>query len=175
MRRSDNSWTFSAVAFVVFAAALGTLVSRYVAKLADKVEDNFGYVPNPEATAEFLSQLDQPRFAQAGKDCMDNVQKKDTLLYRYADEAHRAVYGKPFAVWNQGSAGTCVSFGWAMGSYIGQCVDWKQGELPAPPKLVFDGFCQRSSSLVEPRSHERFGSVRRDAGLLGRADPRDRL
>jgi hypothetical protein len=136
MRRSDNSWTFSAVAFVVFAAALGTLVSRYVAKLADKVEDNFGYVPNPEATAEFLSELDQPRFAQAGRDCMANVQKTDTFLYRYADEAHRAVYGKPFTVWNQGSAGTCVSFGWAMGSYIGQCVDWKQGELPAPPKLV---------------------------------------
>lgn len=136
MRRSENSWTFSAVAFVVFAAALGTLVSRYVAKLADKVEDNFGYVPNPEATAEFLSQLDQPRFAQAGKDCMENVQRKDTFLYRYADEAHRAVYGKPFTVWNQGSAGTCVSFGWAMGSYVGQCVDWKQGELPAPPKLV---------------------------------------
>ena len=136
MRRSDNSWTFSAVAFVVFAAALGTLVSRYVAQLAARVEDNFGYLPDPAGTAEFLAQLDQPRFAQAGKDCMDNAHRTDTFLYRYADEAHRAVYGKPFTVWNQGNHGSCVSFGFGMGSYIGQSVSWKQGELPAPPKLV---------------------------------------
>lgn len=134
--RSETSWTFSAVAFVVFAAALGTLVSRYVGFLADRVETNFGYQPNPAATAEFLSELDQPRFAQAGKECMENVVKQDTFLYRYADEAHRAVYGKPFTAWDQGSAGTCVSFGWGVGSYIGQAVSWKQGELPAPPKLV---------------------------------------
>ena len=137
MRRSDSgSWTLSAVAFVIFAAALGTLVSRYVGFLADRVEDNFGYLPDPEGTAEFLSELDQPRFAQAGKECMERVQRQDTFLYRYADEAHRAVYGKPFEAWNQGSAGTCVSFGWGAGSYIGQCVAWKQGELPAPPKVV---------------------------------------
>lgn len=135
-QRSDSSWTFSAIAFVVFAAALGTLVSRYVGLLAEHVEHDFGYLPNPAATAEFLSELDQPRFAQAGKDCMDNVVRKDTFLYRYADEAHRAVYGKPFTAWNQGSAGTCVSFGWGAGSYIGQAVSWKQGEMPAPPKLV---------------------------------------
>lgn len=135
-QRSRDSWTLSAITFVIFAAALGTLVSRYVGFLADRVEHNFGYLPNPAATAEFLSELDQPRFAQAGKDCMDNVVKQDTFLYRYADEAHRAVYGKPFAAWDQGSAGTCVSFGWGVGSYIGQAVSWKQGELPAPPKLV---------------------------------------
>jgi hypothetical protein len=136
MRRSNSQWTFSAVAFVVFAAILGTVVSRYVGKLADRLEDNYGYQPNPEGTAEFLRELSEPRFAQAGRECMANAKELDAFLWRYADEAHRAVYGKPFVAWNQGSAGTCVSFGWGLGSYIGQAVDWKQGELPKPPLLV---------------------------------------
>jgi len=136
MRRSDSQWTFSAIAFVVFAAVLGTVISRYVGRIADRLEGNYGYVPNPEGTREFLAELAEPKFAEAGRECMDNAKRIDTFLYRYADEAHRAVYGTPFAAWNQGSAGTCVSFGWGVGSYIGQCVDWKQGELPKPPLLV---------------------------------------
>ncbi len=136
MRRSDTQWTVSAVAFVVFAAVLGTVVSRYVGKIADRLEGNYGYVPNPEGTEAFLRELAEPKFAQAGRDCMENAKRVDTFLYRYADEAHRAVYGTPFESWNQGSAGTCVSFGWGVGSYIGQCVDWKQGELSKPPLIV---------------------------------------
>jgi len=136
MRRSDSQWTLSAIAFVVFAAVLGTVVSRYVSRLADRLEGNYGYVPDAKGTAEFLSELAEPRFAQAGRDCIEQFKPVDTFLYRAADEAHRAVYGKPFTAWNQGAAGTCVSFGWGAGSYIGQCVDWKQGELPRPPKLV---------------------------------------
>lgn len=136
MRRSDSSWSWSAIAFVIFAAVVGTLVSRYVGKIADRFDKNFGYRPDPQGTAEFLRELDQPRFVQAGADCMQNAAKQDTFLYRFANDAHLAVYGKPFAAWNQGNAGTCVSFGWGVGSYIGQCVDWSQGELPAPPKLV---------------------------------------
>lgn len=136
MRRSEASWSWSSIAFVIFAAVLGTLVSRYVSKLADRVDSNFGYLPNPSATRQFLNELDKPLFRQAGADCMRNAQKVDTFLYRYADDAHRAVYGKPFQAWNQGQAGTCVSFGWGIGSYIGQAVDWKQGELEKPPLLV---------------------------------------
>jgi hypothetical protein len=136
MRRSNSQWTASAIAFVVFAAVLGTVVSRYVGKIADRLEGNYGYVPNPEGTEAFLRELAEPKFAQAGRECMENVKKVDTFLYRYADEAHRAVYGTPFTAWNQGSAGTCVSFGWGVGSYIGQAVDWKQGELAKPPLLV---------------------------------------
>lgn len=136
MRRSDTQWTFSAIAFVVFAAVLGTVVSRYVGRIADRLEGNYGYVPNPEGTREFLAELAEPKFAEAGRECMVNAKRVDTFLYRYADEAHRAVYGTPFTAWNQGSAGTCVSFGWGVGSYIGQCVDWKQGELAKPPLLV---------------------------------------
>lgn len=135
MTRPSN-WSWPALAVVCAAILLGWSASRAVNRLAADAEKNFGYVPNPEATREFLRQLDEPRFAQAGKDCMENVQKVDTFLYRYADEAHRAVYGTPFTAWNQGNIGTCVSFGYAVASYIGQCVDWRQGEAPAPPKLV---------------------------------------
>ena len=134
-QRSNSSWSWSAVAFAVFLAVLTTLVGRYVNRLANQI-DGFGYTPNPAATQEFLRELAEPRFAQAGAECMTKVVRKDTFLWRYADEAHMQVYGKPFTLWNQGAAGTCVSFGWAMGSYIGQCVDWKQGELPKPPLLV---------------------------------------
>ena len=134
MRRSD--WSWSAIAFVVFAATLGTIVSRYVSRLADRVETNFGYVANPEGTQEFLRELDQPRFAQAGRDCMEQSKPIDTFLWRFADEAHRAAYGKPFTAWNQGSAGTCVSFGWGMGSYIGQAVDWVHSGKPGKPPLL---------------------------------------
>ena len=62
-QRSESSWSWSAITFVVFAAVLGTVVSRYVARLADKVEDNFGYLPNPDGTKAFLRELDQPMSA----------------------------------------------------------------------------------------------------------------
>lgn len=135
MPRGDN-WNWSAIAFVVFAAVIGTAASRYASRVLDRIDGNFGYRPNPAATAAFLKELPQPRFRQAGAECMQATKPQDTFLWRYADEASRAVYGKPFTVWNQGPVGTCVSFGWGMGSYIGQCVDWKTGKLPAPPKLV---------------------------------------
>jgi hypothetical protein len=96
---------------------------------------NYGYTPDPEGTAGFLRELKEPNFRQAGADAVAKAKGVDTFLYRYADRASRAVYGKPFAVWNQGNAGTCVSFGWAMGSWIGQSTAWVAGELPAPPKM----------------------------------------
>lgn len=136
MQRSESGWSWSAIAFVVFAAIVGTLVSRYVGKLADRWDQRFGYRPDPKATAEFLSELENPRFAQAGAECMAKLVREDKFLYRFANDAHVEVYGKPFTAWNQGNAGTCVSFGFGVGSYIGQAVSWSQGELPAPPKLV---------------------------------------
>ena len=134
MRRSD--WSWSAVAFVVFAAVLGTVVSRYVSKLADKVESNFGYVPDAEGTREFLRELDQPLFRQAGAEVIAGAKGHDAYLYRFADRCHRQRYGKPFGPLNQGSAGTCVSMGWSMGSYITQAVDHVTGGLAECPLLV---------------------------------------
>lgn len=98
--------------------------------------DQFGYQPNPEGVREFLSELREPMFAQAGADCIAKAKGQDAYLYRYADKAHRAVYGKPFGPWNQGPHGSCVSFGWAIGSYVGQSVDWATGRVADPPKLV---------------------------------------
>lgn len=132
----SGRWTFSALAFVVFCAAIYTLTARYVAKLADHIEGNFGYVANPEGTREFLRELDQPLFRQAGAEVIAGAKGKDAYLYRFADRCHRQRYGRPFGPWNQGSAGTCVSFGWAMGSYIGQCVDHVTGGLNECPLVV---------------------------------------
>jgi len=134
MRRSD--WSWSAIAFVTFAAVLGTIVSRYVSKLADKVESNFGYVPDAEGTREFLRELDQPLFRQAGADVIAGAKGNDAYLYRFADRCHRQKYGKPFGPLNQGSAGTCVGHGWSMGSYVTQAVDHVTGGLAECPLLV---------------------------------------
>ena len=136
MTQRRQIWTLSAIGFVVVAAMLGALVERLTNHVAAKVEARFGYTPNPEGTRQFLSELKHPTFGAAAPDVMQNAKKRDTFLYRHADRAHRAVYGKPFETWNQGNIGTCVSFGWGMGSYIGQCVDWTQGERNDPPKLV---------------------------------------
>lgn len=134
--KRHNNWDWSAILFVVFAAALGALVNRYVSKIADRVENNFGYLPDPQGTKEFLATLDKPNFSEAGAECIKNNKPVDTFLYRFADKAHREVYGEPLKLWNQGSHGSCVSFGWALGSYISQSVDWSEGELPEPPRLV---------------------------------------
>lgn len=135
-RQQATAWSWSAVAFVVVMAALGALVQRYTNHLAAKVETNFGYRPDPEGVKEFLGALEHPLFSGAAPEVMANAKGRDTFLYRAADRAHREVYGKPFTAWNQGSAGTCVSFGWGVGCYIGAAVDYTQGELEKPPLLV---------------------------------------
>jgi len=134
--RPGDTWNWKTLAFVVVASILGALASRYTNVLASRVENNFGYRPDPAGTAEFLRTLDRPNFREAGADCLANAKPIDAYLYRYADRASRAVYGRPFGPWNQGAAGTCVSFGWGMGSYIGQSVDWATGKVEQPPKLV---------------------------------------
>jgi len=136
MSHRQRYWTFSALAFVVFAALLGAIVDHYAHRVLRTVDQSFGYTPNPEGTRAFLRQLDQPTFRQAGAEVIRAARGVDAYLYRYADRAHRARYGTPFGPWNQGSIGTCVSFGWGMGSYVGQCVDWSQGGLSEPPLEV---------------------------------------
>lgn len=134
MSRAER-WSFSAVVLLAAVALLLGVAERYAGRSRAEMELRFGYSPNPEGTARFLAELDQPLFSQAAKDVMLNAKGRDTFLYRYADRAHRQVYGRPFGPWKQG-IGDCVSFGWAMGSYVGQCVDWAEGELPEPPRLV---------------------------------------
>lgn len=128
-------WSWAAV--LVALAVVLVLAERAARRGFEGVGigGNYGYTPDPEATAAFLKELDRPLFSDAAREVLLNAKGKDTFLYRYADEAHRKVYGKPFGPWKQG-IGDCVSFGWGMGSYIGQCVDWSQGRLPDPPLLV---------------------------------------
>jgi hypothetical protein len=94
----------------------------------------YGYTPNPAGTREFLEELERPRFAQAAPECMAKASGVDTFLYRAADKAHRARYGTPFKVWRQ-SIGDCVSFGWGLGIFVSQSVDWQNGQLEEPPLL----------------------------------------
>ena len=134
MSRADR-WSWSAVAFVVVMAILGALVERATHRAANSLEHQFGYTPDPEGTRRFLQELDQPLFSDAAKEVIQNAKGVDTFLYRYADKAHRQVYGKPYGPWKQG-IGDCVAFGWALGSYVGQSTSWANGELAEPPKLV---------------------------------------
>jgi hypothetical protein len=131
-----NRFTASALISVIVVAFIGALVQLITFRLANHLENNFGYQPNPDGLKQFLSELDQPTFKEAGAEAVEKAKNKDVYLYRYADAAHRRVYGKPFECWNQGNAGTCVSFGWGLGAYMGQAVDFAQGELPNPPLLV---------------------------------------
>ena len=96
--------------------------------------ENFGYVPNPEGVREFLAELDQPLFRDAGAETIAKAKGVDTFLYRSMYRAHAARYGKAFLVGRQG-IGDCVSWGWAHGVYCSQAVDWETGRLSEPPLL----------------------------------------
>jgi hypothetical protein len=151
--------TVSALAFVVVASFVGAVVQFLTYKAAQGIDNNFGYQPNPTATREFLGELKEPTFAQAGAEAIAKAKGKDTYLYRYADKCHRKVYGTPFSAWNQGNAGTCVSFGWALGAYIGQCVDHETGVLPNPPlecdtSSIYGG--SRTSGRIPPVTNAGF-------------------
>lgn len=136
MTRRAQMWTWSAIGFVVFAAVLGAVVDYVTHKALRAAEHRMGWTPNPEGTKAFLRELERPTFRQAAPDVIAAAKGRDAYLYRYADRAHQARYGTPYCPWNQGDIGTCVSFGWGMGSYVGQCVDWCQGGLAEPPLEV---------------------------------------
>lgn len=130
---STRPLRFFAVTLLIGLAAAALLEAFRPAPKAPAGGGEYGYLPNPEGVKEFLAELDQPLFRQAGAEVIAGAKGADTYLYRYADKAHRARYGRPFGPLNQGPHGSCVSFGWATGSYIGQCVDWAIGNLPEPP------------------------------------------
>lgn len=136
MTRRQSAWTFSALAFVVVASILGAVVEHYTRRILFAAEGRMGWRPDPAGTRAFLRELEQPTFAQAGADVVRAAKGRDAYLYRYADRAHRAVYGKPFGPSNQGSIGSCVGHGFAAASYVGQSVDWATGGIKDPPLRV---------------------------------------
>lgn len=135
-RAEKNSlWLALSLGLLVAAGYLFATLER-AAPPAVGNSHSMGYVPNPQGVREFLSELEEPMFREAGAECIAKAQGKDTYLYRYANAAHVERYGQPFKPWNQGPHGSCVSFGWALGSYFGQAVDWATGKMPEAPLLV---------------------------------------
>ena len=121
--------------FLFFILLIGCVVAFLNHYKAEQKEEQIGFIADPESTKRFLEELNQPYFSDAGKDIVKNATNKDTFLYRNAETCHLQVYGKGFAPFKQG-IGDCVSMGWALGSWIGTCVDYTEGELPEPPKVV---------------------------------------
>lgn len=95
-------------------------------------DENYGYTPDPAGVRDFLAELPQPMFREAGADTIAQARGVDTFLYRAANKSHQALYHRPWVVERQG-IGDCVSWGWAHGIYIAQAVDWETGRLAAPP------------------------------------------
>ena len=95
---------------------------------------NYGYVPNPEGVAEFMAELPQPMFRQAGAEAMAQAKGVDTFLYRAMFKAHRARYGTDFVVGKQLN-GSCVAWGAMHAVYCAEAVSWEIGELAEPPLL----------------------------------------
>jgi len=136
MTRRQQTWTWSAIGFVVVAAIVGALVERATHRIAARVEARFGYQPDPEGTREFLSELDRPTFAAAAGGAMAEAKGVDTFLFRHVQKAHQSHYGLPWKCWDQGDHGSCVSFAFALGAYTGQSVDFVEGRMARPPPEV---------------------------------------
>lgn len=123
---------------------------------------NFGYVPDPRGTREFLRSLEHPSIRDAAPhlfiDDSDPKQQageggdqprgpptadEPVLLYKALYEAYAATHGG--AQWRVGKQGIgdCVSWGWAHGADVLLAVDWKlqrSGEWrPAATEAIYGG------------------------------------
>ena len=61
MSRSSR-WSVGAVTFVIVMAILGTLVERATKRVAARIDGQFGYVPDPVGTRQFLDTLGEEKF-----------------------------------------------------------------------------------------------------------------
>jgi hypothetical protein len=122
----------AALAAAVFTTAM--LAERWLSARTEA--SSYGYVPDPDGTREFLSELERPTFGAAAREAMAEARGVDTFLYRFNDKAHRAVYGVPWRCWDQGNHGSCVSFAFALGVQAAQATDWVQGLMARPPPQV---------------------------------------
>jgi hypothetical protein len=124
---------FRPIFMTTLAAILGAVIDHYTHRLRRRVDAAYGYTPNPEGVREFLRELQEPTFAEAGADAMKNATGRDTFLYRAVNVAHQRRYGKPWQSWDQGNAGTCVSMAFGLGEYAAECVDHVAGKTKQPP------------------------------------------
>lgn len=130
-----------------------------------KPPNRFGYKPNPQGVAQFLKELPQPYFRQAGAEAMDKAQGRDTFLYRSILKAHKARTGKDWVCGKQ-EIGSCVAWGASHAVFCADAVSWELGEiaepLPQPVTSVIYG-----GSRVEARGNnqEGFDGSRPDGGF----------
>lgn len=113
---------------LVAAAAYAMLGRQYGGR------GNFGYQPDAAGAREFAREVGS--FREVGAEALEKAVHKDVFLYRYTDKAHRTLTGRPWECWDQGDAGTCVSFAFGLASYTAQAVDWADGRQPDPPPIV---------------------------------------
>lgn len=113
---------------------LGVAVAIALSAWRRQPAKDFGYRPDPAGVRQFLGQLEQPFFAQAGAECMANARGIDTFLYRSMYRAHQARYGKPFVVGRQLN-GSCVAWGAMHAVFCQESVSWSIGETAEPPLM----------------------------------------
>lgn len=116
---------------LVFAAVVYAIASHSGRVARD---GNYGYDRDPAGAREFARQAGS--FREVAAEAVANAKHEDVFLYRYVQKAHRAVYGRDWKCWDQGDAGTCVSFAFGLGSYTAQSVDFVEGRMPQPPPEV---------------------------------------
>jgi hypothetical protein len=156
-RRNTYRWlALAGFLGIAFAVIVGEFVAgpRPAGWIGDEAPT--GWTPDPEGVERFLQELPQPLFRQAGAETIREAKGHDTFLYRAAYKAHQALYGRPWIVERQG-IGDCVSWGWAHGVWVAQCIDWETGRLPMPPpfpstEAIYGG------SRVEARGRSGDGS-----------------
>ena len=137
MTQRRQIWTLSAVGFVIVAAMLGALVERLTNHVAAKVEARFGWQADTAGADEFVAAMGREGvFASAAPDAMAVPIGQDAFLWRSADKASRKQYGKPFAVSNQASVGSCVAHGAQHAVFLAEAAAWDAGlraEVPLRP------------------------------------------
>jgi len=126
-------WTFSALAFVVFAALLGAIVDHYAHRVLRRVDASLGYTPNPEGVRQLLREMREPTFTAASPESMANAAGRDVFLYRAVNQVNQKVYGVPWEPLNQGNVGSCVGNTFALGVTTAESVDFVMGKLARPP------------------------------------------
>lgn len=129
MPRGEPNWRLAVGLALIAAAAYAVYF-----KPPPRPPERFGYEPNPEGVQDFMRELPQPYFRQAGAEAMAKAQGIDTFLYRSVLKAHRARYGKDFVVGRQ-EIGSCVAWGAMHAVYCAESVSWELGEISEPPLM----------------------------------------
>jgi len=128
-----------AVAFVVGAALAGWLLERHLAGRGAGLVggSRYGWQDDAAGADAFVASMGRSGvFASAAPEAMAVPVGADVFLWRAADRASRARYGKPFAVSDQASVGSCVAHGAAHAVWLAESIAWDAGlrsEAPLRP------------------------------------------